>query len=62
MSLSLSALLHSFGQDVAVHTSASLFQTSLLIKIGIKSIKFHKIMDMFGDLTIKVTNSQQPVF
>ena len=62
MSLSLSALLHSFKQDVAVHTSASLFQISLLIKTGIKSIKFLKTTDMFGDLTIKVTNNEPIVF
>ena len=62
MSLSLSALFQSFEEDVEVHTSASQFQASLLINIGIKCIKFCKITDMFGELAINVANNLQIVF
>ena len=62
MFLSCSTLLHSCGQDVAVHTSASQLQMSLWIEIGTKSIKFHQITDMYGDLAIKVTNNLQIIF
>ena len=62
MSLSLSALFQSFKEDVEAHTSASKFQTSLLIIIGIKCMKFRKITEMFGDLALKVADNLQIVF